>query len=297
MEKLRIMNKRPPTFIGELESMDGDDERSDRSASPRTIGQETVVPHSERRTRVSTNLARAPRTRRKVTMAVESVQHIPQPRTHHGQQVLRNMQDANDQDGNGNDKSRKRRRPRRKNRKWKPYTQLSWEERQQRDEEESRRASLKRANRPTPYNTTQFLMEDHKVVTPDLSNMGAFDENHDVNLSSSDEVLENENEEYLVRNFTAVYDEVQSERLQQMSKEQLVNEVLELSKKVSELEQILRPGSGGGGEGKLSSEESEGHLDDATRSKLQSVNELEEKVEKLKEENERLRTASYTDKE
>ncbi|XP_054751246.2 protein HEXIM1-like [Lytechinus pictus] len=292
------MSKRRTIFPGELESMDGDDERSDRSASPRTIGQETVLPpHSERRTRASVNLAQ--RTRRRVTMAVDSVsvQRITHSGRQHGQQVLRNMQDANDQDRNVNDKSRKRRRPRRKNRKWKPYTQLSWEERQQRDEEESRRASLKRANRPTPYNTTQFLMEDHKVDTPDLSNMGTFDENHDVNLSSSDEVLENENEQYLVRNFTAVYDEVQSERLQQMSKEQLVNEVLELSKKVSELEQILRPSSGGGGEGKLSSGESEEQLDEATRSRLQSVNELEQKVKKLKEENQRLRTASGTDKE
>lgn len=289
------MSKRGSETLGELESMDGDDERSDRSASPRTtVLQEAVAPHLERRIRAS----QTTKVKRRVTMAVDSVQHHPHSRLQNNhQQVLRNVQDDN-QDRNENDKLKKKRRPRRRNRKWKPYMQLSWEERQQRDEEESRRASLKRANRPTPYNTTQFLMEDHKVDTPDLSSMGVYDENHDMNLSSSDEMLENENDKYLMRNFTAVYDEVQSERLQQMSKEQLVNEVLELSKKVSELEECLRPSSGGGGrEGRRSSGESDGHLDEATRSRLQSVDDLEEKVRTLKEENDRLRVGTCKEKE
>ncbi|XP_071489938.1 protein HEXIM1-like [Diadema antillarum] len=280
-----IMNKALSKIPGELESMDGDDERSDRSPSPRNLSHKTVQSqggiqrHSQHK---------QPRARKKVTIMAVDIENSRRP---NNQLVLRNMQQES-QDSNGNDKSKKRRRPRKRNRKWKPYTQLSWEERQQRDEEESRRASLKRANRPTPYNTTQFLMEDHKVDTPDLSGIGAYDENNEMNLSSSDEIQENENDEYLVRNFTAVYDEVQSERLQQMSKEQLVNEVLELSKKVTELEDCLRPNSGvGGGEEKLSSGESDGHLDEATRSRLESVTDLEEEVKQLREENHRLRTS------
>ncbi|PIK46866.1 hypothetical protein BSL78_08452 [Apostichopus japonicus] len=104
----------------------------------------------------------------------------------------------------------------------------------ERDEAESERATKRRANRPTPYNTTQFLMEDHKADTPDLSGITENNDN-----DTSEEIFEEDfrNGEYLEKNFSAVYDEVQTERLQSMSKEQLVNEVLALSKRVAELEE------------------------------------------------------------
>lgn len=132
-------------------------------------------------------------------------------------------------------KRRRRNHPRRP--KYKPYIKLSWEERMERDEAESERATRRRANRPTPYNTTQFLMEDHKADTPDLSALAETNDN-----DTSEEIFEEDfrNGEYLEKNFSAVYDEVQSERLQSMSKEQLVNEVLALSKRVAELEESQR---------------------------------------------------------
>ena len=59
-------------------------------------------------------------------------------------------------------------------RKWKPYNKLSWEERQELDEAETKRACMKREERfasghpVAPYNTTQFIMEDRQQTSPSL---------------------------------------------------------------------------------------------------------------------------------
>ncbi|XP_072040151.1 LOW QUALITY PROTEIN: uncharacterized protein [Amphiura filiformis] len=171
------------------------------------------------------------------------------------------------------------------NRKYKPYTELSWEERQQRDEQESKRAAMKRANRPTPYNTTQFLMEDHKVDTPDLSSV-----HH--KCDSSDEIEDEMNGDYLEKDFAAVYEEVQSERLESMSKEQLVTDVLTLQRRVTELEEEQKKRlSSSAGE---SDQSSNGQLvvDKGLRKRLESLSSLEGEVQRLRSENTKLRKAS-----
>lgn len=78
--------------------------------------------------------------------------------------------DALGDDGlNRKESNRKQRRRQSKvKRKWKPYTDLSWDERKKQDDRESRRAFAKRERLSAeghpiaPYNTTQFLMDDHK---------------------------------------------------------------------------------------------------------------------------------------
>jgi len=188
---------------------------------------------------------------------------------------------------------RKRRNNRKRNhRKWKPYARLTWEEKKEQDELESKRATKKRANRPTPYNTTQFLMEDHKVDTPDLSTGG----NH-IPGDSSDELFDDSDDirdgDFLEREFSAMYDEVQSERLQSMSKEQLVSEVLTLSKRVTELEETRQTSENRTSDG----ESMNGHLnikEDFMRARLESLDDLEHEVQRLREENSVLKGANHS---
>ncbi len=171
------------------------------------------------------------------------------------------------------------------NKRYKPYTELSWEERQQRDEQESKRATQRRANRPTPYNTTQFLMEDHKVDTPDLSSV------HNMQCDSSDEIEDEMNGDYLEKDFSAVYEEVQSERLESMSKEQLVNEVLTLQRRVTELEEEQKKRLSSAGDSDQSSI-GQPVADKGLRKRLESLSSLEGEVQRLRSENSKLRKAS-----
>lgn len=196
---------------------------------------------------------------------------------------------------------RKRRNNRKRNhRKWKPYARLTWEEKKELDELESKRATKKRANRPTPYNTTQFLMEDHKVDTPDLSAGGT----HIPGDSSDADELFNENDDirdgdFLEREFSAMYDEVQSERLQSMSKEQLVSEVLTLSKRVTELEGTplmveKRTADHSCPDGKNMNGHSSAKENLMIRARLESLDDLEHEVQRLREENSVLKRANHS---
>ncbi|XP_071826404.1 protein HEXIM2-like [Apostichopus japonicus] len=220
--------------------MDGDDERTDKEseksqpASPQNNSKTNTAIITDSSSGENGNQHRAEGRRRKSRRNQRNNSKTFNREGHHIRQRV-NTQDSNliKEDASAPAQRRKRRR-RNHQRKYKPYTKLSWEERMERDEAESERATKRRANRPTPYNTTQFLMEDHKADTPDLSGITENNDN-----DTSEEIFEEDfrNGEYLEKNFSAVYDEVQTERLQSMSKEQLVNEVLALSKRVAELEE------------------------------------------------------------
>uniref|UniRef100_A0A8D0H032 HEXIM P-TEFb complex subunit 2 n=1 Tax=Sphenodon punctatus TaxID=8508 RepID=A0A8D0H032_SPHPU len=81
-------------------------------------------------------------------------------------------------DGEGSvgfqERKKHRRRPSKRRRPWKPYHNLNWEEKQQVDKKQSQRASriqaemFAKGHPVAPYNTTQFLMEDHNQEEPDL---------------------------------------------------------------------------------------------------------------------------------
>lgn len=203
-------------------------------------------------------------------------------------------------------KKKHRRRPSKKKRHWKPYYKLSWEEKQRFDEKQSLRASRLRAEmfakgQPVaPYNTTQFLMDDHDQEEPDLKTglrpAAAADD------SSEDELFVEEPEEgggsdgmggegggseFLQRDFSETYERFHVESLQNMSKQELVREYLELEKCLSRLEDEnnrLRteaggrkpPGGGGGGGGA-------GEPPEAAR-----LRQLEQELDLLRAENQRL---------
>lgn len=154
-------------------------------------------------------------------------------------------------------KKKHRRRPSKKKRRWKPYSKLSWEEKQELDERQSHRASRLRAEmfakgQPVaPYNTTQFLMEDHDQEEPDLKT-GLYPRRAAAKSddTSEEDFLEEAAEEdggsdgmggdgseFLQRDFSETYERYHVESLQNMSKQELVKEYLELEKCLSRMEE------------------------------------------------------------
>ncbi|XP_036396927.1 protein HEXIM1 [Megalops cyprinoides] len=162
-------------------------------------------------------------------------------------------------------KKKHRRRPSKKKRRWKPYFKLSWEEKKELDERETARASRMRAEMfakglpVAPYNTTQFLMEEHDREEPDLNTelggrriLGACRSDD----SSEEDCVDHEEEEdgsgggsdgmgrpgnaggeFLQRDFSETYEKYHVESLQNMTKAELVREYLELEKCMSRLEE------------------------------------------------------------
>ncbi|XP_072523011.1 protein HEXIM1 [Salminus brasiliensis] len=235
-------------------------------------------------------------------------------------------------------KKKHRRRPSKKKRRWKPYFKLTWEEKKELDERETARASRIRAEMfakglpVAPYNTTQFLMEEHDREEPDLNTelCGRFedsaseDERFDAAAAAADDedmetVLEEEEGEgsdgmgwpghavrgaggaggggaggsggeFLQRDFCETYERYHVETLQNMSKQELVREYLELEKCMSRLEEennrLLRRarrsagggGGGGGGGGDGGTDGGGGGVESAQ----QRVRELESEVERLR---------------
>lgn len=152
-------------------------------------------------------------------------------------------------------KKKHRRLPSKKKRIWKPYYKLTWEEKRKFDEKQSLRASRIRAEmfakgQPVaPYNTTQFLMDDHDQEEPDLKT-GFYPKRAAAKSDTSDEeFLEEAGEEdggsdgmggdgseFLQRDFSETYERFHAESLQNMSKQELIREYLELEKCLSRME-------------------------------------------------------------
>ena len=162
----------------------------------------------------------------------------------------------------------KRKRNRRKqkggkhHRKWKPYDKLTWDERKTLEERETKRACKKRESRfasgqaMAPYNTTQFLMEQHE---PSETEVHFEDNRHsrermppqrgaDTEISfsggsgdgSSEEDSNGDEEIFLEKDFTEAYEQYQSERLENMTKGDLVREHLQLEEEVESLKKQLK---------------------------------------------------------
>ena len=156
-------------------------------------------------------------------------------------------------------------------RKWKPYSRMTMEEKRALEEREAARA-LKReaelAGKPSaPWNTTQFIMEDHgsteiSIPLPRMSRTTSFE-------SSDDEYYESPEDEAFERglsmeaDFEMAYKEYASERLHKMSKTELVEEFLNLEQQFSAVKT-------------------------ETTQVRKEVDELQSQNTKLREENERL---------
>ncbi|XP_054721909.1 protein HEXIM1-like [Uloborus diversus] len=145
---------------------------------------------------------------------------------------------------------RKRKNKNRRKRKWKPYSKLTWDERRELEERDSKRAYRIREEMTSygltlaPYNTTQFLMEDHDVQEPDyehISNGHRHRENSN-SLDSSDDYYSSpeDEEEFLQQQFVQTYEDIHAEHLNNMSKIELVQELVNMEDKVETLEKSLQ---------------------------------------------------------
>lgn len=160
-----------------------------------------------------------------------------------------------------------------------------------------------------PYNTTQFLMEDHNVRSPDFAEINKMiitnHKDHSANHgeqsfeshdgpSDSDEFYSSPDDEqdFLQRQFSEVYDNIHAERIGAMSKTELVQEYLLLEQRVEELENKLKEQARSSGyEG---SEASDGPIDDrvlheVVRDADGSVEDPNVTIKRLQVENARLR--------
>ncbi|XP_022671143.1 protein HEXIM1-like isoform X1 [Varroa jacobsoni] len=169
----------------------------------------------------------------------------------------------------------------------------SWAER--REEARRRRAAVRRQSlgQPVaPYNTTQFLMEEHKAELDEkqltqprqhrhhrrrgdsFNSMDSYGEDYQ---SSSYE----DDEEYLQAQFSAEYDSVASERLHAMSKPELVHEYLLLEARIDELEEELKAVK--------KAEESDQPMEvQATEEDIAKITVFQQEISKLQAENRRL---------
>ncbi|KAM5308295.1 protein HEXIM2 isoform 1-T4 [Glossophaga mutica] len=176
-----------------------------------------------------------------------------------------------------------RRRPSKRKRHWRPYLELSWAEKQQRDERQSQRASRVREEmfakgQPVaPYNTTQFLMDDRDPEEPDLdvpqgaSHPGSSGESEAGDGDGRGRV----HGEFQQRDFSEAYERYHTESLQGRSKQELVQDYLDLERRLSQAEEETR------------------RLQQlqrcASRQSCHLVEELAAEVERLRTENQRLR--------
>uniref|UniRef100_A0A672GP22 HEXIM P-TEFb complex subunit 1 n=1 Tax=Salarias fasciatus TaxID=181472 RepID=A0A672GP22_SALFA len=206
-------------------------------------------------------------------------------------------------------KKRHRRRTSKKKRHWKPYNKLSWEEKKALEERETVRASRMREEMfakglpVAPYNTTQFLMDEHDREEPDLNTeigvrrplgVGARleDTGSEEDFFDNDEEDEDDGSgggsdgigrpgnaggEFLQRDFSETYEMYHVESLQNMTKQELVQEYLELEKCMSRLEEennrLRRAAEPGGA---------------TVESSLVRVKEMERELERLRAQNSEL---------
>lgn len=181
----------------------------------------------------------------------------------------RQRQDSN-QSGTGKKNWRKRNR----RRNWRNRYRHNQQQKQSREwdgdrevdkslnlkEEQEKRAdfvrmSMRKYGKPyAPFNTTQFLMEDHNVREPEFEEISKLlrlkqDQEND-SLSTTREEGDTDSDDFYsspddfqskqLSEFSEVYEHVHTERLNSMSKKDLVHEYILLDQKAEELEKKLK---------------------------------------------------------
>ncbi|KAJ2953254.1 hypothetical protein O0L34_g834 [Tuta absoluta] len=141
-------------------------------------------------------------------------------------------------DGSG---KKKRRRGKSKRKIMKPFVKAPWQDRRKNDKTKRNNRFRKIVLNKThaPFNNNQFLMEIHKPEpdnnfnkTPARTRDSSFSIDSEDNYFFS---LPEDEEEYLTKEFSSVYEDAQSERLSNMSKNELIQEYLLLEAKYDNL--------------------------------------------------------------
>lgn len=213
--------------------------------------------------------------------------------------------------GDGNAK-KKRRRGKSKRKIMKPFIKVPWQQRRKNTEKISKlnrnqkRISISKTQ--APFNNNQFLMEIHKPepennfqlpCTPSARTRdSSFSVDSEENYFFS---LPEDEEEFLTKEFSSVYEDAQCERLASMSKADLIQEYLLLEAKHEALTKRYDKGKGNRSEKYCSpTEKPEAELDslDEVMVKLKErdtlIEELKSANEKLRQQNERLRRPCHS---
>ncbi|XP_032521098.2 protein HEXIM1 [Danaus plexippus] len=139
---------------------------------------------------------------------------------------------------------KKRRRGKTKRKISKPFSKMSWQERRKVDntKRNNRFRKIVLTKTQAPFNNNQFLMEIHK---PEPENNfllyrtpSARTRDSSFSIDSEDNYfhsLPEDEEEYLTKEFSSVYEDAQCERLSNMSKNELIQEYLLLEAKYDNL--------------------------------------------------------------
>ncbi|XP_059472559.1 protein HEXIM2-like [Neocloeon triangulifer] len=151
-----------------------------------------------------------------------------------------------------NRKRKRTRRNRRNKKKLEPYSKSSWPEREPQRANKIRERMFLSGQPVAPYNTTQFLIEDHnESIEIDMKEHNAaphhvprhkrardssfsYDSEEDFYYSSPED-----EEEYYLKDFANTYDSLHSDQLQSQTKTKLVQDVLALEKRVEGLQKEL----------------------------------------------------------
>lgn len=166
-----------------------------------------------------------------------------------------NVDTPSDSESNQDRRKKPRRRQKggKNHRRWKPYDKMSWTEKKELEEKETRRATQKRehafaSGHPVaPYNTTQFLMDDHcknEAISPDLHRHNSKDSNPSNDSESSSEFYDDEgNDGFQERNFIDTFNDIRMQNLMKKSKEDLVRDYVEIVTRLESVEENGKSGS------------------------------------------------------
>lgn len=139
---------------------------------------------------------------------------------------------------------KKRRRGKYKRKIMKPIGKVAWQDRWKKDKPKrnNRFRKIVLAKTQAPFNNNQFLMEIHKPEPENSFNImqtpSARTRDSSFSIDSEDNYfysLPEDEEEYLTKEFSSVYEDAQSERLSNMSKNELIQEYLLLEAKYDNL--------------------------------------------------------------
>lgn len=137
---------------------------------------------------------------------------------------------------------RKRHRRGKHRRKWKPYSSMTLEEKkavEARNEARAARREAELVGKPSaPWNTTQFIMEDRgcnevRIPTPRASRTLSLEDSlseEDLYDSPEDDLFEQHS--LMEQDFESTYQQVAAERLQGLTKAELVEECLGLEREL-----------------------------------------------------------------
>ncbi|XP_065666762.1 protein HEXIM1 [Hydra vulgaris] len=131
--------------------------------------------------------------------------------------------------------------PRKPRSRYKPFNKLTWDEKRQLDERDTVKALRRREElvlqkgRPiAPYNTTQFLMEEHNPGEENFQNQNTT--LHPTTDLSEDSCSSSSSDEYFVKDFDEFYERVHIDTLNSYSKEDLIKYVFELEARIEKFE-------------------------------------------------------------